>query len=233
MFYCNDLPRTTKRIIIKPTASSPQARTMAFFPRHLYNTGAPEAAFLRLFHDVESAPRVPRQTYQPKFDVREVGNAYELYGELPGVSRENVSIEFTEQQTMLVKGKAERNYTTGLEETEDTAMAVDAQLEEDQQPKGSPRQATVEDEIDSEAHESGFEEVVTRKAPEQPAVEKKQPVDKAKYWLNERSVGEFARTFKFPSHIDQEGVTASFNDGILAISIPKAKKPEARRIAIY
>ena len=40
----------------------------------------------------------------------------------------------------------------------------------------------------------------------------------------ERSVGDFMRTFKFPTGVDQEKVNASMENGILSISVPKAGK---------
>jgi HSP20 family molecular chaperone IbpA len=58
----------------------------------------------------------------------------------------------------------------------------------------------------------------------------KAPFDK--YWVQERSIGEFARTFSFPSRVDQDAVSANLNNGVLSLVIPKAKKHEARRIAI-
>ncbi|RJE18648.1 Heat shock protein [Aspergillus sclerotialis] len=53
-----------------------------------------------------------------------------------------------------------------------------------------------------------------------------------KYWATERSVGEFSRTFNFPGRIDQDRVKASLKNGILAVTIPKAAAPSAKRITI-
>ncbi|KAF1975908.1 HSP20-like chaperone [Bimuria novae-zelandiae CBS 107.79] len=44
--------------------------------------------------------------------------------------------------------------------------------------------------------------------------------------------GSFERTFRFPERIDAANVRASFRNGLLSITIPKAKAPEARRIQI-
>ncbi|KAH7019606.1 hypothetical protein EDB80DRAFT_870237 [Ilyonectria destructans] len=54
-----------------------------------------------------------RGSGQPNFDVRETGEAYELYGELPGMNKEEVHIEFTEPQTMVIRGKTEQTCTSG------------------------------------------------------------------------------------------------------------------------
>jgi HSP20 family protein len=38
------------------------------------------------------------KTFNPKFDVKEVADAYELHGELPGIEQKDVEIEFTDAQ---------------------------------------------------------------------------------------------------------------------------------------
>lgn len=218
---------------------------MAFFPRNFYNTtstSSNDTSFHPLFRLLDDFDNYSRQgscgtqgrrsglqSWQPKFDVRETGEAYELHGELPGVNKENVQIEFTEPQTMLIRGKVERTYTAGTPPTgavEDSTSAGSI-TEGGSRRNSSSHQATVEDEAESQSHESGFEEIV-KKPEEQP----KKPADKAKYWLTERSIGEFSRSFNFPSRVDQDTVSASFKDGILTVTVPKAKKHETRRIAV-
>jgi len=209
---------------------------MAFFPRSFYNSDASFTPLFRLLDDFDKYSQQPggRQhgrcsavpSWQPKFDVRETAESYELHGELPGLSKENVSIEFTEPQTMLVRGKVERAYTAGTPpggQIEDTAMSGAIEGEE---PKASHK-ATVEDEdVDGNSKDSAYEVV------EKQTEEEKKPVDKAKYWLTERSIGEFTRSFNFPARVDQDAVSANFKDGILNIVVPKAKPHESRRIAI-
>jgi HSP20 family molecular chaperone IbpA len=218
---------------------------MAFFPRNFY-TSANDTSFTPLFRLLDDFDTYSRQGnharrsaiphWQPKFDVRETGEAYELHGELPGVSKDNVQIEFTEPQSMLVRGKVERTYTAGTPPTgavgstpTGSDAAIEASVESPQKDTNSHK-ATVEDgddKADTQSHESGFEEIVTKKA-EAP----KKQTDNAKYWLTERSIGEFSRSFNFPSRVDQDSVTASFNDGILSVIVPKAKKHETRRINV-
>lgn len=216
---------------------------MAFFPRTLYNTDASFTPLFRLLDDFDTysrqgqgSRRAAVPTWQPKFDVRESGDVYELHGELPGLGKEDVHIEFTEPQTLLVRGKSERTYhatSPDAELIEDTP-ASGAITEDDEKSKTSSHQATVEDEYGSIAHESGsevahFEDPKEEAPQEQP---KKQPVDNAKYWLTERSFGEFSRTFNFPTRVDQDTVSASFKDGVLSITVPKARKHESRRITV-
>ncbi|PON19433.1 hypothetical protein C2W62_02785 [Candidatus Entotheonella serta] len=232
------LPRNLKRLsIIKPTKST-QTRTMAFFPRHCYNREASFTPLFRLLDEFDSYSRGSTQTrrpanptWQPKFDVRETREHYELHGELPGVDRENVQIDFTEPQTLVVRGRTERSYTTSSADSDELegTHTPDTITESGEEPHGSPHQATVEDESDSAYEVVEKAQQQTTKKPEEVA---KKPTDTAKYWLSERSIGEFSRTFSFPSRIDQDAVTANFKDGILSVTVPKAKPHEARRIAI-
>ncbi|KAI6247349.1 heat shock protein [Erysiphe necator] len=52
------------------------------------------------------------------------------------------------------------------------------------------------------------------------------------FWVMERSVGEFSRSFGFPVPVDQDAVKASMKNGILSVIVPKAKKQESKKITI-
>lgn len=209
---------------------------MAFFPQALYNQDKSFTPLFRLLDDYNNYSRqsddktsrpytrassLPQ--WQPNFDVRETAETYELYGELPGVKKEDVSIDFTEPQTLNIRGKSERRYTTG------TSPAGQAELCDGKRTTKNARQATVEDE-DGDESAPGTPASTTVEV-DQPAQAQK-PADSGKYWLTERKIGEFSRSFNFPNRVDQDGVSASFQDGILSIIVPKAKKHESRRIVI-
>lgn len=159
------------------------------------------------------------RSFNPKFDVRETEEAYELYGELPGIEREHINIQFTEPQTVVISGRVQRSYTSGtppaglLEQGNHHATVEDAPAEGD----------NVEGK--QVARKNNQEVKKTEKQQQQ-----KQPVER--YWLSERSIGEFSRTFGFPTRVEQEAVEANLSNGVLYIKVPKAKKQEARRIAI-
>lgn len=57
-------------------------------------------------------------------------------------------------------------------------------------------------------------------------------VQKESYHRIERAYGTFSRTFSLPTNIDTEGVSASFEDGVLQVEIPKAEEAKPRKIAI-
>ncbi|PHH74233.1 hypothetical protein CDD80_3211 [Ophiocordyceps camponoti-rufipedis] len=238
------LSRNFKRVPVKPLSN--QVRTMAFFPPQFYNSETSFTPLFRLLDDFDHHYRQsPQQhtrrsaglpSWQPKFDIRETAENYELHGELPGIRKDQVNIEFTDPQTMLIRGRVERSYSAGtppagvIEDVGERA-AITEEGEASSSSRNSLHQATVEDETDN--NKTGVDEGArTESAVEKKKPEEKKPQDKAKYWLTERSIGEFSRSFNFPSRVDQEGVSAQFKDGILEIVVPKAKKHESRRIAI-
>ena len=58
--------------------------------------------------------------------------------------------------------------------------------------------------------------------------------DKGEYLRRERRYGSFARSFDV-SGIDEAGITAAYNNGILELTLPKQVpvEPETRQIAIH
>ncbi|KAL1982918.1 hypothetical protein VTN96DRAFT_770 [Rasamsonia emersonii] len=127
------------------------------------------------------------QNWAPRFDVREAKDAYLLDGELPGVNQKDIDIEFSDPQTLVIKGRIQREYTSP-EGGEPTTNQVQ---------KGGL--------TDKDGH---------------------------RFWIQERSVGEFHRSFNFPARVDQDNVKASLRNGILSVAVPKAAPPTGRKIAI-
>ena len=54
----------------------------------------------------------------------------------------------------------------------------------------------------------------------------------SKYHLAERRYGVFTRSFVLPRDVDSDAIAATFEDGVLAISIPKSEKARRRRIEV-
>jgi HSP20 family molecular chaperone IbpA len=162
------------------------------------------------------------KTFTPKFDVKEVKDAYELHGELPGIEQKDVALEFTDAHTLTVKGRTERSYTSGTPPAGFVEGApTQGAITEGENGHKAPHKATVEEEGAEESTQ-----VATKK--EQPT----KPKDEAKYWVSERSVGEFSRSFTFPTRVDQDNVKASMRNGVLSIHVPKITKHETRKITI-
>lgn len=48
----------------------------------------------------------------------------------------------------------------------------------------------------------------------------------------ERFHGDFTRTVRLPEHVDAEAIEATFGDGVLTVTVPKAATAQARRIPV-
>ncbi|KAL1955037.1 hypothetical protein VTO42DRAFT_328 [Malbranchea cinnamomea] len=156
------------------------------------------------------------RAFAPRFDVREVKDAYHLDGELPGVSQKDIEIEFTDPQTLVIKGQIKREYS----ETNVSEAAADDET-------NASRQPTVEE----EGAETSNTAAVT-KVSESKQVSKSSGAPQYKYWISERSVGQFHRSFNFPERVNQDAVRASLKDGILSVVVPKAAAPVMKKIRI-
>jgi len=169
------------------------------------------------------------KTFIPKFDVKEVGDLYELHGELPGIDQKDVQLEFTDNQTLTVKGRVERHHQSGTPPAGfvEGAAAPRTITETGESGTHKAHQPTVEDEDKDTAVSTS-----TSTTNEVAKTAEKLKESEAKYWVSERSVGEFSRSFTFPVRVDEDAVKASMKNGILSVIVPKAKKIESRKITI-
>ena len=56
--------------------------------------------------------------------------------------------------------------------------------------------------------------------------------DEDRYYVYERSFGSFSRSFTLPRTIDGDNVQATFKDGVLTVTLPKAAEAKGRKIEI-
>ncbi|PVH69630.1 HSP20-like chaperone [Cadophora sp. DSE1049] len=156
------------------------------------------------------------KAFTPKFDVKETAQAYELYGELPGIEQKDVEIEFTDQQTLTIKGRTEHSFTKGTP----PAGFVE----------GPEMSGMITEGGENDAPKSHKDNTNTSTAVAKTDEGNKEPDHR--YWASERSVGEFSRSFSFPTRVDQDQVKASMKNGILSILVPKLEKAKSRKIDI-
>lgn len=155
------------------------------------------------------------RSFSPKFDVKEDANSYELHGELPGIEQKHVDIEFVDNNTLVIKGRTEREYKSSNDESDEGRKAAHKPTVEDEE---------VDEKPGTEVAKSGKNVGAVEKHKEQPGY---------RYWVSERSVGEFQRTFSFPGKVDRDAVKASLKNGILTVVVPKLKKDaESKKIVI-
>jgi HSP20 family protein len=203
---------------------------MSFFPRAFVGSD-PSTSFTPLFRLLDDFDNYNRgnnnhsshqKSFNPRFDVKELADSYELHGELPGVEQKDVEIEFTDSQTITVRGRVERSYTRGTP----PAALLGEGAKAGAITEGG-HQATVEDE-DATAKNGDAPTSTEISSVPAPAHQKQED----KLWVSERSIGQFSRSFSFPARVDQDAVKASMKNGILSIVVPKTKKHESRKITI-
>ncbi|PKY04009.1 HSP20-like chaperone [Aspergillus campestris IBT 28561] len=158
----------------------------------------------------------------PTFDVYETNDTYHLHGELPGVSQEDIAIEFTDPQTMSIKGHMERRDHLKTNSTRRINQKSSS-------PPPKYHQPTVEEDsgeddgMSTASSSSSFSQVTPSEETESPTY---------KYLISERSTGDFYRVFSFATRVDQDSVRARLQDGILSISVPKERAPQLKKIRV-
>jgi len=142
-------------------------------------------------------------------NVSETEAEYKVEIEVPGYQKPEIAIEFgSDGRSLTISGKTEKTF----EEESGRATTVEDVPEEGEKAQAPASTST------AVAETSGSKQV-GRPAP-------------PKYWVSERSVGSFTRTFSFRSALDTEKAKASLEHGVLTIVIPKATKHAIRKINI-
>lgn len=193
--------------------------------------------------------------------MRELGSSYELQGELPGIEQKDLQIEFVDERTLVIRGRTGSEFESqgsGDEAaTSTTTKAVEAgdaavdnaeaktasnyrrpSVHEEEDYVDAGKEASDASSSSAEAKPSDQTQVAEPSSQSQSkddvaaasSAEQQQP--DFKYWISERSVGEFERRFSFPGRVDQDAVKASLKNGVLSVVVPKIVKGEARRIRI-
>ena len=181
----------------------------------------------------ESSPAV--RAFSPNFDIHETPKEFVLEGEFPGLDdkHKNLTLEFTDNNTLVIRGKIERSLTSGTPPTGMLGMLEGSQMkgaiteegEETSQmnkPMGEKKEKMTE----------RMTEKMTGKMTEKMTGKKDNQEEPIKYWVSERTVGSFQRSFSFPGEVDQENVKASLEHGILKVVVPKKEKRGSRKIHI-
>lgn len=197
-----------------------------------------------------------RNAPYPRFDVKETAIAFELHGEVPGIQQEDISIDFVDADTLVIRG-----HTAGVVERKDQGPTEVKVSEEesitsaaaaespntlfDEAKTSNSYKVTVEDEddefVDAGAEISDGEATPATSIAAQPIEaapakddnekDEHEKDNKPKFWVRERSTGRFERGFRFPSLVDRANVKANLKDGVLSIVVPKAERKE-RRIVV-
>jgi len=181
----------------------------------------------------------------PRFDLEEDGQNYYLYGDIPGAIVEDITVEAHDNHTLEVYGKTNRagprrGEEMGQPEPGEEGGFVKVNVEdrenENVQEKRDEISAPTETPTFPPPPRSANPPVVAThpqgnaihphghhlRRPTQ--VQQQQELPTHKILLSERLVGEFHRTFAFPSAVREEGIKASMENGVLSLVVPKREQ---------
>lgn len=162
-----------------------------------------------LMGPTDDAPTLLRSThgaFYPTTDMVETPDAYELHAELPGYDKKDIKIEMPDTNTLVISGKVAKEYKSQGPSDED--VAADS--------------TTTTGEASTSSKES--QQLTTAAKDQDKQVGKYSAGHK---WLvQERTSGSFVRTFTLPIAVKSEIIKASYNNGVLKVTIPKAENKQ-------
>jgi HSP20 family molecular chaperone IbpA len=198
--------------------------------------------------------------FNPRFDLEQFEDTYELYGELPGFRREDISIEAHDDHNLQVSGCIDHlndqppppSQSRPSKDPVDPSVESLRENESKQAPKtkdsnddheaASSRQvpATAPDPLEATTtkHErylnARFGDVLDPHATfidEEPAA-KPAAKPKVRYLISERHPSQFHRAFHFPTPIKKDEITATMENGILHITARRAPMPPPVKVQV-
>merc|ERR1712159_246410 len=139
-------------------------------------------------------------------DVKHTNESIEISADLPGVSKDDIKIDFDSQKNILtISGERtyEKKYSSPIDENSDGNKP--------------PSSSSSSSSKSSKSSKSKSDENDNTK------------VMNEKFIRTERSYGKTSRSIRLPQGIDVDAIRASMDNGVLNISIPKPEEKESTR----
>lgn len=147
-------------------------------------------------------------------NVSESETEYRVEVEVPGYQKPEINIEFgNDGKSLTISGRSEKSFEQRPDEEASSkahGVTVEEVPEEGEKSAGKESTAVAETNKNDQVG-----------APATP-----------KYWISERSVGSFSRSFSFRGALDPEKAHATLEHGVLTVVIPKATKSTVKKISI-
>ena len=137
-------------------------------------------------------------------DVKHTNESIEISADLPGVSKDDIKIDFDSQKNILtISGERtyEKKYSSPIDENSDG-----------NKPPSSSSSSKSSKSSKSKSDENDNTKVMNEK-----------------FIRTERSYGKTSRSIRLPQGIDVNAIRASMDNGVLNISIPKPEEKESTR----
>lgn len=199
----------------------------------------------------------------PRFDLEEDSHNYFLYGDIPGATVEDITVEAHDNHTLVIYGKTnragpDREGERRQQEERDESGFVKVNVEDKESgenrtsdettltyptPAPAPIPNTTTEGPTSQAPPPNHHDVATH--PQGVASHphphhqrlptsggdgaQSQSLPSHKILLSERLVGDFYRTFAFPAAVEEQGVRASMENGVLSLVVPKKEADTKER----
>jgi len=180
--------------------------------------------------------------FQPKFDLREIGDSYELKGDFSGFKKEDLSIEWADDENLIISGHINQHseHSNADEHKKSASSPTTAAAPRSASPSSSNyKKPTAEDEpsedgvvINKPDASSASDSKNTTVAKTDSNNKKQVSRPKYRYHFVERHHGSFRRVFNFPGRVDPSSLKASLADGVLTVTIKMAQAVAPRKIAI-
>jgi len=161
----------------------------------------------------------------PRVDIREGPKAYRLEAEIPGFRKNDLSIEVLDNRTLRIAGKRQLSKNAEAEGAEEAAgsdnIIDSANTIESREPTSAETSENVEASTpaNAEASERDVENFQSEEDYELIETERDQEIT-------------FSRQLRLPGKIDQDGIKASLDHGILSVVLPKLKEEAGRKVTI-
>lgn len=228
---------------VAPTTTEPVIHASPL--QTLHSTDHEFTSLLRIIEDFAHRRhpyRKPFAPFVPRFDLEEHADTYELYGDFPGVKKEDIHVSVVDNGRIEIRGLIRHIYTNIGKEVEDPShnMAVEG-MEGAKQKIADAAQAIVGNQSAASASTSRHAvpriEERTAAADAEAHSQQLHKVDKhgnrIKEIIKERQEGEFHRIFHFPQPVELgNGVVARMNNGVLHVTIARGPAPAAKKVDI-
>lgn len=141
-------------------------------------------------------------------DAIETENSYIISADLPGVKRENIRIAFMQDGVLAITSERQSPYEPVVQEPPAQAQGQQA------------------DDKDKEKASNANDVQVTR------GTAATESETWPKHLMREVTYGKAFRKFKLPNDADTDSTTASFENGVLVVSMKKRQAPKEKLVQI-
>lgn len=181
----------------------------------------------------KSQPEEPQPEVEATPDVEQSSTEQTVEDKMDGVTLNEPDYEaVTEAETVTVAPttpdsdtQSHKSYQATVEDDFEDLGAETSSLISSPSRPSSPAEAKEPKDKEKAVEESTTTHTVVTDQPQPEAPAEKQQ--------EERVHGSFTRSFRFSERIDAANVSASFKDGALKITVPRAQVQQVRRIAIF